>query len=141
MTTPNPGAAASGYPEGAVVRVEDMGPVERAFAEAEHERCEDGSPHPLAAHSPWSGGDLDGGEPWSAFMDRLARHGLSLTLFDQSHAWNHRGSPAYCMGCRITWSREEHERPCPWNRRMSSAAQDFASWPEWKKSPPTAPVR
>jgi hypothetical protein len=69
------------HPEGAVVRVEDMGPVERAYAEAMHEDCpEEPKGHPLSDHSPWSGGDLDGTEPWDAFVDRLARHGLTLTL-------------------------------------------------------------
>jgi hypothetical protein len=69
-----------GYPEDAVVRIEDFGPIERAYAEAMHEDCPDGDPHPLSDHSPWSGGDLDGAEPWEAFTDRLARHGLVLAL-------------------------------------------------------------
>lgn len=73
--------ALSEYPEGAVVRIEDAGPIERAYSEAMHEDC-DGAPpgHPLADHSPWSGSDLEGVEPWPSFVARLARHGLSITL-------------------------------------------------------------
>lgn len=65
-----------------VDRVEDMGPVERAFSEAMHEGCDDGGPHPLSDHSPWSGGDLDGVETWAEYTARLARHGLTLSLVD-----------------------------------------------------------
>jgi hypothetical protein len=60
------------------VRIEDMGPLELAYAEAMHEGCEDGPPHPLELHSPWSGSDLDGVETWYEFTARLARHGLTI---------------------------------------------------------------
>lgn len=69
------------YPVGSIVRVADMGPVERAWAEAEHEGCPEAPDgHPLSAHEPWSGGDLDGVETWASFEARLARHGLTLAL-------------------------------------------------------------
>ncbi len=64
-----------------VVRIENMTPIERAYAEAMHEDCgESPAGHPLADHSPWSGSDLDGVESWDDFTVRLARHGLTLTL-------------------------------------------------------------
>lgn len=69
------------YPAGTVLRVEDMNPVHRAFAEAEHEDCPEEPPgHPLSAHAPWTGGDLDGVETWESFVARLARHGLTLAI-------------------------------------------------------------
>lgn len=69
------------YPEGSIVRVADMDPVERAFAVAEHETCEEFPiGHPLTDHEPWSGGDLDGVETWRSFTDRLSRHGLTIVL-------------------------------------------------------------
>lgn len=61
-----------------VFHIESMGPVERAYAEAMHEGCTDGPEHPLSAHSPWSGSDLDGVELWSEFTAKLARHGLTI---------------------------------------------------------------
>jgi hypothetical protein len=76
-----------GTPDGAPVTdalallpryLRDMEPLERAWTEAEHERCEDGDPHPVTAHEPF---DIEeGDEPWSMFMDRLQRHGLTLAL-------------------------------------------------------------
>lgn len=66
-----------------IVRVEDMGPVERAWAEAMHEECaEPPAGHPLADHSPWSGGDLDGVMTWEEFTALLARHGLVIAFDD-----------------------------------------------------------
>ena len=56
----------------------DMGPLERAYAEAHHELCDEGEPHLLSAHEPWSGDEI--GEPWDDFMARLARHGLTLSF-------------------------------------------------------------
>lgn len=31
-------------------------------------------------------------------------------------------------------------RKDPYQRSAESAARDFSRWPEWKKTPPTAPI-
>jgi hypothetical protein len=103
--TPDTGEAGARYPDDAVVRVEDMGPVERAYAEAMHEDCTDGPSHPLSDHSPWSGGDLDGTEPWPSFMARLERHGVVLAATRReppaglAEAWREAEAAAIAARC------------------------------------------
>jgi hypothetical protein len=70
------------YPTGTSIRLADMTPLQRAFAEAEHDGCEDEpAGHPLSEHEPWDlTDDPTGVETWDSFMARLARHGIRLEL-------------------------------------------------------------
>jgi hypothetical protein len=72
---------ATGDPVAALPRfVRDLGEMERQYAEADHELCEDGDPHSLEAHEPFD--VLEGDESWESFTARLARHGLVLVSAD-----------------------------------------------------------
>lgn len=65
-------------------RVSEMIDIQRRWAEAEHEwTCaDDPDPHPVEAHEPF---DVTvGEESWDDFMARLARHGLRLSLADDT---------------------------------------------------------
>lgn len=79
------------------VRIEDFDPIERSYCEAQHELCDELPPgHPLAAHSPWSGSDLDGVEPWTDFVARLARHGLAIVKARPTQTYLYDPSCPYC---------------------------------------------
>jgi len=102
------------YPVASRYSVDDMTPIERAWAEAEHEGCdEDPVGHALSEHSPWTGADLDGVETWRSFMARLARHGLTLVLVKAGRTHEHEWEDApededlwYCPGCGRVETRD-----------------------------------
>lgn len=74
------------YPTGTSIRLADMTPLQLAFAEAEHDGCEnEPAGHPLSEHEPWDlTDDPTGVETWDSFLARLGRHGLALVFVEPS---------------------------------------------------------